>query len=55
MTKALQEAFERRCDADYTDAASYNADEISALLEQARQFVDEVKKIIGSSSTDETR
>jgi uncharacterized protein (UPF0332 family) len=53
--EALQEAFERRCDADYTDAASFGADEISTLLGQARQFVAEVKKIVGFTSMDETR
>jgi uncharacterized protein (UPF0332 family) len=46
LGKSLQQAFERRCDADYTDAANFTAEEVKALFEQARRFVVEVKSLL---------
>jgi uncharacterized protein (UPF0332 family) len=47
--KALRTAFNQRCDADYSDAATFAAEDVSALLEQARRFVAEVKSHIGGN------
>jgi len=44
--KAFQQAFGRRCDADYTDVATFTTAEVAALLDQARRFVAEVKSLI---------
>jgi uncharacterized protein (UPF0332 family) len=44
--KALREAFDSRCHADYTDAATFTATEVSAILDQARRFVAEVKSLL---------
>jgi len=46
LGKAFQQAFDRRCDADYTDVAAFTAEQVSELLEQARQFVAEVKSLL---------
>ena len=43
---ALQKVFENRCDADYADVAAFTADEVAAMLEQARRFVAEVKSLL---------
>jgi len=39
-------AFDQRCDADYTDVATFTADQVAAMLEQARRFVAEVKSLL---------
>ncbi len=44
--KSLGEAFNQRCDADYTDAANFTAADVAALLDQARRFVAEVKSLL---------
>ena len=44
--KSLRLAFEQRCDADYTDAATFTTAEVAALLDQARRFVAEVKALL---------
>ena len=43
--KSFRMAFDQRCDADYTDVASFTASEVAAILEQARRFVAEVKSL----------
>jgi len=44
--KSLRGAFEQRCDADYTDVATFTAEQVAAMLEQARRFVAEVKSLL---------
>jgi len=46
LGKAFQQAFDRRCDAAYTDVATFTAEQVAAMLEQARQFVAEVKSLL---------
>ena len=46
LGKVLQHAFNRRCDADYSDAATFTATEVAVLLEQARRFVTGVKSLL---------
>jgi len=40
---ALQTAFENRCDADYTDVATFTTEQIMDMVEQARRFVAAMK------------
>jgi len=44
--KSFRVAFDQRCDADYTDVAAFTADQVAAMLEQARRFVAEVKSLL---------
>jgi uncharacterized protein (UPF0332 family) len=44
--KSFRLAFEQRCDADYTDVATFTTTEVAVLLEQARRFVTEVKSLL---------
>jgi uncharacterized protein (UPF0332 family) len=44
--KSFRMAFDRRCDADYTDAATFPTEQVADMLEQARQFVTEVKSLL---------
>ena len=44
--KSLRAAFDWRCEADYTDVATFTATEVAALLERARRFVAEVKLLL---------
>ena len=44
--KSFRVAFDKRCDADYTDVSSFTADQVAAMLEQAKQFVAEVKSLL---------
>ena len=46
---ALQRVFENRCDADYTDVATFTAEQVAAMLEEARRFVTEVKSLLQAS------
>ncbi len=44
--KWLRVAFDQRCDADYSDAATFTAEQVEATLDQARRFVAEVKVLL---------
>jgi uncharacterized protein (UPF0332 family) len=41
--KSFRVAFNLRCDADYTDVATFSAEQVAAMLDQARRFVAEIK------------
>jgi uncharacterized protein (UPF0332 family) len=43
---AMRMAFDQRCDADYTDVATFTAEQVAAMLDQARRFVAEVKSLL---------
>ena len=44
--KSFRAAFDRRCDADYTDVATFTAEQVTTMVEQARRFVAEVKSLL---------
>lgn len=44
--KSFRAAFDQRCDADYTDVATFTAEQVAVMLDQARQFVVEVKSLL---------
>jgi uncharacterized protein (UPF0332 family) len=44
--KSFRVAFDQRCDADYTDVATFTADQVAVMLDQARRFVAEVKSLL---------
>ena len=43
LGKSFREAFDLRCDADYSDVATFTAAEVAAVLDRARRFVAEVQ------------
>jgi uncharacterized protein (UPF0332 family) len=43
---ALQMVFENRCDADYSDVATFTAEQIATMLDQARRFVAGVRSLV---------
>jgi uncharacterized protein (UPF0332 family) len=44
--KSFRMAFDQRCDADYTDVATFTAEQVAAMLQHARRFVAEVKSLL---------
>ncbi|MGD0900118.1 MAG: HEPN domain-containing protein [Thermoguttaceae bacterium] len=44
--KSLQQAFLKRCSADYEDAAIFDSGQVKALLEEAIRFASEIKAVL---------